>query len=394
VGQRFLRWLPAVILIVGGAAAWALARGRPVPEARIPEAPPPWVEVLEVAPRDSRVRLRTHGSVEPRTEIDLVAEIAGRVISVSPALDTGGFFDAGEVLVELDSRDSEIAVERAEATLARRYSEARLAETKLERLQALAAREIASPAALAEVEYQRQISLALVREARAARDWARRDVERTTVRVPFAGRVRTRRVGVGQFVARGAVLARVYAVDYAEVRLPLPIAEVALLGLPTGAGAARGPVVRLRASSGDSRVAWAGRIVRSEGEIAQRSRMVNAVARVEDPYGLASQRGRPPLTVGLFVEAEILGRTLEDVVVLPRSAVTANGEVLVVDETDRLRTRNVEVVRVDGERVLVAAGLAPGERVCASVTPGLVGAKVRARPIAAADAARIAARGG
>lgn len=394
MSHRSLRWLPAVILIIGSATAWALARGRAAPAPRIPDAPPPWVEVLEVAPRDDQVRLRTHGSVEPRTEIDLVAEIAGRVAAVSPALVPGGFFDAGELLVELDPRDAEIAVERAEAALARRSSEARLAETKLQRRRALATREIASPAALAEAEQRRLIALAFVREARAAREQARRDLDRTRVRAPFAGRVRTKRVGAGQFVARGRVLARVYAVDYAEVRLPLPISEVALLDLPTGAGAAEGPIVRLRAGSGDPRAEWTGRIVRTEGEIAPRSRMQNAVARVEDPYGLASQEGHPPLTVGLFVEAEILGRTLEDVVALPRSALTANGEVLVVDETERLRTRSVEVARLDGERVLIAAGLAPGERVCASAAPGLVGAKIRARPLEAAAAEQLAARDG
>ena len=394
MSHRLLRRLPAAILILGSAAAWALARGRPAPEARIPDAPPPWVEVMEVAPRDYRIRLRTHGSVEPHTEIDLLAETAGRVVEVSAALVAGGFFDAGEILVELDPRDAEIALDRAEAALARRASEARLAGTKLERLRALATNEAASTATLAEAEHRRQIALALEREARAAREQARRELERTRVRAPFAGRVRSKRVGAGQYIARGGVLARVHPVDYAEVRLPLPIPEVALLGLSYASDAAERPVVRLRAASGDPSVAWTGRIVRTEGEIAPRSRMQNVVARVEDPYGLASQRGRPPLSMGLFVEATILGRTLHEVVVLPRSAITADGAVLVLDDTERLRTRTVELVRVDGERAVVAAGLAPGERVCVSASPGLVGAKIRARPMAAVDAGRPAGRDG
>jgi hypothetical protein len=107
-------------------------------------------------------------------------------------------------------------------------------------------------------------------------------------------------------------------------------------------------------------------VVRTEGEIDPRSRMVHVVARVEDPYGRAAADGRTPLAVGLFVEAEIEGERLESAVVLPRRALRADERVLVVDAGERLRFREVEIARRVGDRVVIVGGLAAGERVVVS----------------------------
>ena len=127
----------------------------------------------------------------------------------------------------------------------------------------------------------------------------------------------------------------------------------------------------LRAEFAGRAHAWSGRIVRTEGEIDPRTRMVHAVARVEDPYGRTGEDSRPPLAVGLFVEAEIQGREIEQAVLLPRSAVLEGNRVLVVEE-DRLRFREVDVVRIQGEEAVVGAGLVAGEQVCVTVVPGAV----------------------
>jgi multidrug efflux pump subunit AcrA (membrane-fusion protein) len=194
-------------------------------------------------------------------------------------------------------------------------------------------------------------------------------VERCEIRAPFTGRVREERVDVGQFVSRGERIARLYAIDVAEVRLPISDDELAFVDLPLlyrGDEEARpGPEVELSARFAGERHVWRARVVRTEGEIDPRTRMVNVVARVEDPYERSN--GRPPLAVGLFVDAEILGRTVEDVVVLPRAALREGDVVHVVDAEDRLRLRPVSVLRRHRDEVVLASGLAPGERV--SVTP-------------------------
>jgi multidrug efflux pump subunit AcrA (membrane-fusion protein) len=202
--------------------------------------------------------------------------------------------------------------------------------------------------------------------------------------------VRAERVDVGQFVTRGVAVATLYAVDYAEVRLPIPDRELAYVDLPlvyrpqAGSEAGTetaatdgGSPVRLRAEFAGREHVWTGRIVRTEGEIDPKSRMVHAVARVEDPYAREADGERPPLAVGLFVEAEILGRSVDAAVMLPRAALRRDeagpGEpardghfVLVVSDEGRLEFRPVEVLRSEREQVVIGAGLSAGERVCVS----------------------------
>ena len=131
----------------------------------------------------------------------------------------------------------------------------------------------------------------------------------------------------------------------------------------------------LRASFAGYPFEWQGRIVRTEGEIDAKSRMVHVVAEVADPYGRGDDPDRPPLAAGLYVEAEIVGRTVENVAVLPRSAIRDGDVVLVVDDDDRLRLRRVEVLRRSADRAIVRGGLANGERICLSplvaVTDGM-----------------------
>jgi RND family efflux transporter MFP subunit len=208
--------------------------------------------------------------------------------------------------------------------------------------------------------------------AQAALEQAEYDLERTVLRAPYAGRIRGKQVDVGQFVSRGTSVARIYAVDVAEVRLPIPDAELAYVDIPLAyrddesSQNEPGPRVTLRADFGGRAYTWQGRIVRTEGEIDPATQMVQVVAQVKDPYSRGGQQGRPPLAVGMFVKAEILGNRSGSVYVLPRSVIRGENRILVVDENDRLYIRDVEVLRAESERVLVRSGLKPGDRVVVS----------------------------
>ena len=184
--------------------------------------------------------------------------------------------------------------------------------------------------------------------------------------------MRQKSVDIGQFVNRGAPIASIYSVDYAEVRLPIPDNEVGFIDLPfTYRGETKsrpGPKVRLRARFGGQDYTWTGRIVRTEAEIDPQSRMIHAIAQVEKPYDLSTQGGRrrPPLAVGMYVEAEIEGRWTAGVVTIPRAILRGDDQVLVVEEGDRLRFRTVEILRAEGDQVLIRSGLEAGDRVCIS----------------------------
>ena len=323
--------LPLAILALGVLGVVLMVALR----ARVPLAPPepvaPLVRVQPVTKQPFRFVVEGHGTVVPRTESDLVTQVEGEAVYIAPAFVPGGFFAEGETLVRIDPADYEAALETARAGLARARSEFSRAKKERERQQRLANQSIASQA----------------------------------------------RIDVGQFANRGTSLGRIYAVDYAEVRLPVPDRELSFLDLPLGyqnggRETGPGPRVDLHAEFAGRPHTWTGHVVRTEGEIDPRSRTVNVVARVEDPYGRTHEQDGVPLAVGLFVEAEIRGREVGDAVVLPRVALRGEGRVLVLDDESRLRFRDVEVLRVERERVVIGAGLEVGERVCVSPLPAAV----------------------
>jgi RND family efflux transporter MFP subunit len=239
---------------------------------------------------------------------------------------------------------------------------------------------------------------ALVESARANVELARRDLDKTAIRAPFPGRVLSKSADIGQFVNRGAQLARIYSVESAEIRLPLPAPDLAFVDLPFEFRGEREagpqPAVRLHAELAGKRHTWKGHIVRTEGEIDPRTRMITAVAVVKDPYARRKEHDQPPLAAGLFVAAEIDGRTVTNVYSLPRIALRGNATLLVVNEKEELHSRPVEVLRMDQTNIVVSAGLKPGERVCLSPLEAPVdGMKVRIAE--AVDAAgRSVAQGG
>jgi len=402
--------LPAVVLVACVALAFFLMKTAPQPK-RIQQKPVvPVVDVLEVEQADYQVKVASTGTIKPHTQSNLVAEVAGTVVHISPNFTNGGFIEQGELLVRIDPAEYQYAVANIKAALS--GVRARLAEldTTAENLKkslaiegqhlALAERQFkrhtklrkqgtVSQSALdqSEREYllrksslqglenslelipaQRQVLQADLKLKQAQLASAQLDLNRTQIKAPYTGRVLEQRVDLGQSVSKGSVLAAIYAVDYVEVRLPISDWEASFLALPEGRVGESQREVILSVSIADNRYQWRGRIMRTEGMIDTRTRQLFLVAQVDDPYA-ASPDGKPPLMVGQFVEAEIPGRLLQDVIILPRKVIRANDEVLVIGSNDRIERRNLEMVWRDQEHVIVGAGLTAGERVSLTQLP-------------------------
>jgi RND family efflux transporter MFP subunit len=381
-GSRTLKIvLPVALVVVAALVAAGMIALRPEVETRVAVPQPPLVRAAVVTLADVPLVVRSQGTVRPRTESQLVPEVSGRVIRISSSFAEGAFFEKGEVLLQVDPHDYEQAVVRARGevartklALAREEAEAEVARAEW---QDLGAGEAAT--ALTLREPQLEDARAAVASAEANLETAERNLERTKIRAPYAGRVRRKSVDVGQFVTVGTPVATLYSVDFAEVRLPLPDDELAYVELPLHyRGESKGPTgprVTLEADFAGKTFAWQGTIVRTEGEIDPASRMVHAVAQVKNPYGRGDDPDRPPLAVGLYVEAEIEGITADEVAVLPRAALRGPSQVLVITPGNRLEFRDVDLLRTTRESIYVRDGLADGERVCLSpleaVTDGM-----------------------
>jgi RND family efflux transporter MFP subunit len=348
----------------------------------------PLVRVVEAQPRPHRFIVTANGSVSPRAESDLIPQVSGEVVEMSPALVPGGYFDEGDVLARIDDADYHVERAAARAQVARAHSEFGRARKELDRQRRLADRSVASQARIDDAENAFRIAEAVLQEAEARLERAERDLARTTIRAPYRGLVRSEQVDIGQFVTRGSPIARIYAADAAEIRLPVPDRELAYLDLERlqqqiaarEGHAASGPRVTLRADFAGHSHEWDGQLVRTEAELDPRSRMVLLVARVPDPFGLDRERSAP-LAIGLFVDAEIEGRTLERAFVLPREALRADDRVFVVNEQGQLHFREIELLRATRDEIVVASGLEPGDRVCTSTLDAAIdGMQVRVAP--------------
>ena len=289
--------LPLGVLAAASLGAYALVLNKPdVPiEPRPVELP--GIRVHTVTLQEVTLTVSSQGTVRPRTETQLVPEIAGQVIWVSPSFAAGGFFEEGEVLLRIDQYDYQQAVVTARSQVAQ--STLRLAQEEAEAEVAREEwKELGAGAASALTLHEPQLvdAQAAVAAAEAALDRAMRDLDRAEIKAPYAGRIRQKSVDVGQFLTVGSSVATVYAIDTAEVRLPLPDAELAYLNLPLayrGLGEQAGPRVTLQANFAGSTHTWEGHIVRTEAEIDPVSRMVHVVVEVDDPYAPSDDPGRP-----------------------------------------------------------------------------------------------------
>lgn len=325
------------------------------------------VDVIEAEARLVNFTVSSQGSVQPRTETTLVAEVSGKISSVAPDFIAGGFFEAGEVLLEIDPSDYRTALKRAQASLA--SQQARLADERARSDQALRdwrnLGRTGEPSDLVLRKPQVQEAIANVEAAEADVDKARRDLERTRISVPYDGLVKRKLVDIGQFVSPGSQLGVTFAIDTAEIRLPLSTDDVAYVDLPsaTRAGQDEFPLVTLSAVQAGERRTWQARIVRTEGVVDETSRVIYAVAQVVDPYGVLGQSKQDELKVGTFVRAEIQGRSAGTVVVLPRRALLQDNTVLIANSERELEVRPVTVVRAEPHEVYISAGVEDGERV-------------------------------
>jgi RND family efflux transporter MFP subunit len=341
---------------------------RPQLEPQVPNTEPPVAKVIRIEPQTLKLSVYSQGVVMPRNEIDLVPEVAGQIIRLHPSLVAGGFFAAGDILISIDPRDYNYAIAEALARIAEAerqvITEEALAEQASSEWNALGEGD-ATPLILRKPQLAE--AQAKLKAAQAELVKRRIQLSRCEWRAPFAGRVRDKNIGLGQYVQPGEKLARLYPIDVVQVRLPLATDQFANLDLLLDHrnGKPRpGPKVTLSAEFAGASHHWEGHILRAEGAVDEQTGLLHAVAEVRDPY--AEKDGQPPLLPGLFVKAEIEGRTQSGLFILPPTAVNAAQEVLCVDSEDRLRIRSVEILRREKNRVLVKSGLNAGDRIVIS----------------------------
>ena len=324
---------------------------------------PPVVETMDAIPQFYNVQINSQGTVVPRTEITLTSEIPGKIDFVSSKIQSGSSFGIGDTLLILDQRDFELALIAAQSSMyqaqviyEREVAESEVAKKEWSNINGGKASNLAlrkpqldqakAALAAAEANYQRALL----------------NVERTYIRAPFKGRVRSEFVDIGMVVSPGIPLAQIYAIDKIEITLPIAESDIKFLSIPLDGRVvpfSNQPSMTLTSSFAGVSQKWNGKILRSAAEIDPRTRMLSVIGQVSVK---SSKNSTIPIKVGMFVNASIEGKSFNNIYVVPREKVR-DGEVWVLNNEGILSKREVQLLRYEKDKALISDGFEKGDKI-------------------------------
>lgn len=361
--------IPLIIIIAGAAAMYGLKYSRTEPKKEIRTDPGILVRTARAVKKDVTVMVKGTGTVEASQEISVIPQVSGSVVYVSPNLVVGGRFRKGEVLFRIEDIDYVLGLEQAKAArataeyeLAKIESSAEIARSEWERLKLDDAAE-ASPLVL--YEPQLANARAALTSASASVEQAKLALDRTSVKAPINAIVKSENIDIGQYVKSGSSVAVLTGTDTGEINIPLRSEDLYWLDVPVHGRNRDVPEAVVSVTVGGRTFEWQGHVLRTTGEVDPKSRMMQVVVEVDDPYGVQGNNhtGRPVLAIGTFVHVDIKGSLLKDVFVIPRSAFRDNATVWVMGKDDKLRIQDVTPVRFEKDTVIISRGLNDGDRI-------------------------------
>ncbi|MCP3675885.1 MAG: efflux RND transporter periplasmic adaptor subunit [Gammaproteobacteria bacterium] len=362
-----------IIIAISVVGMMSLKMMRPEPKKKPKQLTTMLVEVIDLTTSEVTFEIQSQGTVKPRTQTVLSAEVSGRIVSISDKFIAGGIFKKNEVLMQIDPTNYQVAVDQADALLKQREIEFNGAKS------------------LRSKGYRAEAELAAAKSAlsaaKAALVKANKNLDRTHIRLPYDGLVKSKNSDIGQFVNTGSHLGTTFAINSAEIRLALTDQELAFLDLPEAGdivekGSSTGPKVKLSAVRKGQHQTWDAHIVRTEGVVDEKSRVTYAVAKIDDPYRLsltsADRINENALPIGTFVKATISGKSFSNIIKVPRSSIRGKNQLMFVDEDSRLRIKTVDILRADSKFAYIRDGVFSGEKITiTAIESPIDGMKVR-----------------
>ena len=351
--------IPIVIIIAGIFISSYMGSFATPPEKKQEISLAPLVKVFSAERKVVAFSIESQGSVVPRTETSLITEVSGMITYVAKNFRVGGYFKKGEVLLEIDPITYEVDVLQAQSRLGAAESvlieeQARADQAEDEWL--LSGMTVEEAPILALRLPQLQKAQADVLAAEADLKQAKIKLKRTKIIAPYDALVKEKHVDIGQYVTSGIQLAKTFAIDYAEVRLPVKQQDIAFIKLPkVNQDIEQTIPVKITSRKGGTTQQWNSFISRFEGEINQQSRVHYLIAKINDPYNLTGlYQHDDELRIGTFVNAYIQGMQSESVVVLPREVVRGANSIHLVDTENKLHIVDVDIIRSEKKVVYIA----------------------------------------
>ncbi len=393
--NRALRAAIAITILVAGVASLVyMVKTKPQAQKSVVLREGAAVEIIEIDNVSTNVVVRARGTVMPARQVVLGTEVGGKVIELSPELQPGGSFAAGEIIARVNPADYRLALEQQYALVDSAQAQLAVEESR----RAVAAREWElfgskrTEGANKEValrEPQLRSATTQLKSAQSGLKKARLSVERTLLRAPFDGMVQARNVELGQIVGPGSGLLSFVGTDSYWVQISIPVERLVWIAVPGINGQSEGSEVTIHHRVGSEHIERRGRVLRLLSEVDPAGRMARLLVEVDDPLGLKATQGSAaekkeeptsnlPLLLGTYVEVEITGRQAEHVVELPRSGLREGDLVYIMSKDNTLEKRKVEVLWRRERTVVLASGLDIGDRVVLSpIAAPIAGMKLR-----------------
>jgi RND family efflux transporter MFP subunit len=361
--------LPIIIILLGAIIMKTLVSSRQAPAKQVKAEAGILVQVLEAVRQDVTVSIKGTGTVEASREVSIIPQVSGRVVTAAPGRVVGGFFKKGETLFEIEDIDYRLALEQAESSKARAEydlatmeSQARIARTEWEQLNS---NNETPPNPLVLYEPQLRNARAALSSAAAMIEQAKINLERTKVKAPFNARIRSENIDPGQYVRSGSSVAVLSGTDRAEIAVSLSLDDLRWINIPGYGERQNGASAIVLINVGNTSYKWNGHVVRSSGEVDAKTRMIQLIVEVKDPYGMNDNNrpGYAALASGSFVDVHIKGKKLKGVFVVPRSAFRDNSTVWTMDKENKLKIINVDALKLERDRVIIGKGLNDGDMV-------------------------------
>ena len=331
----------ALGIIVAGIVGFKVLEALRVPvKAALVERSVPLVEV-NVLPRHNGVLPITgRGFVQPRQQVALATEVPGRVVELHPTMFSLGKVRQGEVLVQLDNRNAQAALERAESDIQSIEARLELNASQLERAQTLRRRGVISQEELDQRLAERDELGGSLASLASARESARLSLESTQIKAPFDAQILSRNIEVGAIAVQGQALAQLFAPESLEVTVALEEREAALIPDLFSQGQA---AAQVSIEFAGRLVQWPASVTRVGSSLSRSTRTLDVTVKIhqDDPLSASDtadlSSGTPPVLVNAWATVSINGVSSETLYAVPMQALREDNKVwLVIDDVLRI----------------------------------------------------------
>ena len=358
---------PLLIIAISTVIASVLYMLGQISAEPIQEEAPMDVNVQILTPIDYQIKIKSTGTTTPITQTVLTSEVGGEVIYRSKKFSEGSSVISGEILAKIDDTDLQLQYKNAllqlasaEVQFAVQQAEAEIAQEAWEQVGEGTAKDLTTK------KPQLKQAKAALEVAKAQVQSAEKKLNKTEITAPYTGRIQNINIDLGSTIIPGQPVGSMYTSNEIEVTLSVKDSDLQFLDIPMD-GRKLNPdqksIVIIKSVYRGEMQEWAGNLERVDGVIDPMTRMIKLIANFKNNF---IEETKPILPIGLFVEAEINGKQLEDIFMIPNTALTPNDELLVLNQDDTLEIRKVKVITKMKNYILVKEGMKAGERVVVS----------------------------